>query len=178
MRCMSIMRPDRIQSRMRSIIAAGQRGFSIVSAIFLLVVLAALGAFMLTFSPVQHTTSAQDALGSRAYHAARTGVEWGAYQVRRPEIANLVTAGQVPYECPADPTIFNLGGALAGFTVAVQCTMLPVFRDGTNFIRIYTITSTATTTSRVVGNPDYVERQLTLSVPSCRLNTATGANCP
>ena len=52
-----------------------QGGFAIVSAIFLLVVLAALGAFMLTFSTVQHATSAQDIQGSRAYWAARAGLQ-------------------------------------------------------------------------------------------------------
>jgi len=54
-----------------------QRGFSVIAAIFLLVVLAALGAFMLTFSTVQQTTGTQDLQGARGYQAARSGVEWG-----------------------------------------------------------------------------------------------------
>ena len=57
------------------------RGFSIVSAIFLLVVLSLLGSLMLTFSTVQHITGAQDVQGSRAYQAARAGIEWGLYQL-------------------------------------------------------------------------------------------------
>jgi len=45
-------------------------GFAIVSAIFLLVVLAALGAFMVTFSTTQHTAAATDLEGTHAYQAA------------------------------------------------------------------------------------------------------------
>ena len=67
-----------------------QHGFAIVSAIFLLVVLGTLGAFMVALSTVQHTTSTQDLQGTRAYQAARAGIEWGAYQVLTPEHANPV----------------------------------------------------------------------------------------
>ena len=60
-----------------------QRGFSIVSAIFILVILASMGAAMLTFSNVQQTTSTQDLQGIRAYQAARAGMERGINQVLR-----------------------------------------------------------------------------------------------
>ena len=55
------MRPDR------------QRGFTVVTAIFLLVVLAALGGFIATISTTQHIGSALDVSGARAYQAARSG---------------------------------------------------------------------------------------------------------
>ena len=58
-----------------------QSGFSLVTAIFLLVILASLGAFIVTVSGLQQTSSALDVQGSRAYHAARSGIEWGTYQV-------------------------------------------------------------------------------------------------
>ncbi|MGE5758654.1 MAG: hypothetical protein ACM3W8_07285, partial [Sideroxydans sp.] len=58
-----------------------QRGFSIVSAIFILVVLAFLGVAMATFSTTQQQSAAMDVMGSRAYQAARAGVEWAAYNV-------------------------------------------------------------------------------------------------
>lgn len=60
-----------------------QRGFALATAIFLLVVLAALGAAMLTFSSTQHVGSAMDVQGARAYQAARAGIEWGVYQALR-----------------------------------------------------------------------------------------------
>ncbi len=62
---------------------ARQQGFALATAIFLLVVLAALGAAMLTFSSAQHVGSAMDVQGARAYQAARAGIEWGAYQALR-----------------------------------------------------------------------------------------------
>src|SRR4030065_2779656 len=57
-----------------------QRGFSLVSAIFLLVVIAALGTFAVTLSTTQQQSAALDVLGARAYQAARAGIEGGADQ--------------------------------------------------------------------------------------------------
>ena len=61
-----------------------QRGFAIVSAIFLLVALAALGGFIATVSTTQHIGSAQDFQGTQVYYAARSGAEWGLYQALKP----------------------------------------------------------------------------------------------
>jgi MSHA biogenesis protein MshP len=52
-------------------------GFATIVALFLLVVLAALGAFMVSISTSQQVGSAQDIQGTRAYWAARAGLEWG-----------------------------------------------------------------------------------------------------
>ncbi len=94
------------------------RGFGIVSAIFLLVVLSVLGVMMLNISSVQHTSSAMDVQGARAYQAARAGIEWGLFMQLNPPAA----------ACFASPTSFPLpaGGAtpstLSNFTVTVTCT--------------------------------------------------------
>ena len=58
-----------------------QSGFSLITAIFLLVILASLSAFIVTVSGVQQTSSALDVQGSRAYQAAHAGIEWASYQV-------------------------------------------------------------------------------------------------
>lgn len=126
------MRPDR-----------HQRGFSIVSAIFLLVVLSALGAFMLTFSNVQQMTSAQDLQGSKAYQVARAGIERGAYQII---IVNT------------DCSSFPLSNNLQGFSLVVTCTPSGPYTEGGNTIHLYQITATATTGT--VGSTTYTERQL------------------
>lgn len=120
-----------------------QRGFSIVSAIFLLVVLSALGAFMLTFSNVQQMTSAQDVQGAKAYQAARTGIEWGAYQII---VANSGCTG------------FPLSKSLFGFGLAVTCTHSGPYTEGGNTVNLYQITATASTGT--VGSSTYIERQL------------------
>ncbi len=83
-----------------------QNGFAAIAAIFLVVVLAALGGFMLTFSNTQQLTSAQDVQGSRAYWAARAGLEWGVGSV----VANSI--------CPTSPTKLSVNS----FAVCVTCT--------------------------------------------------------
>jgi MSHA biogenesis protein MshP len=54
-----------------------QQGFTLVTAIFSLVVLAGLGAFMTTISLNQQIGSTLDFIGAKAYKAARSGTEWG-----------------------------------------------------------------------------------------------------
>lgn len=129
-----------------------------MTAIFLLVVLASLGAFMLTFSGVQHVTQAQDIQGSRAYWAARSGVEWGVYQAVK----------ATPISCLASK---NLAGP-NGMTVTVSCTSDSWVEGATN-VAFSTITSTACSTPTAAGacpNPaavggiGYVERELQVLV--------------
>ena len=71
-------------------------GFVLPSAIFLLVILAALAAFLVNISTTQNMTSAQDIQGARAYHAARAGVEWGLYQVLVPAAAACAASTTLP----------------------------------------------------------------------------------
>jgi Tfp pilus assembly protein PilX len=84
-----------------------QYGFLLVTAIFLLVILAALGAFILTISGTQQTSSALDVQGSRAYQAARAGIDWASYQL-------LINAGaptlrQQTTGAGANPVTLTLG---------------------------------------------------------------------
>src|SRR5512141_963987 len=94
-----------------------QTGFSLVSAIFLLVVMAFLGAAMVTFSANQQKSAAMDVMGSRAYQAARAGVEYGAYQVLRVDPAVCAGATILPAG--------TLAGTLGGFVVVVTCVATP-----------------------------------------------------
>jgi MSHA biogenesis protein MshP len=128
-----------------------QRGISIVTAIFLVVVLAALGVAMMNFSTVQSISSADDVQGSRAYQAARAGVEWGAYQV-------LVNTS-----CAGSSALPAMGGALSGFSVTVTCSSTGPYTEagGTPF-SVYQLTSTAT--RGTVGTVSYVERQLQTTI--------------
>lgn len=141
---------------------AMQRGFSIVSAIFLLVVLSALGAFMVTFSSVQHTTSAQDVQGARAYQAARAGVEWGAYQILQNNPAGFAAACRTAAALPPMPT---LGGTLSAFAVNVNCTATS-YTEGAhtaaNPLWMYRVTSTASTGN--LGETHYVEREIQVTI--------------
>lgn len=143
--------------------SAVQRGFSIVTAIFLLVVLAGLGVGMLTFSAAQHQSSAMDVLGSRAYQASRAGIEWGAYQVLQASNAAYATA------CRAGATnnvmgAGSLAGTLGGFSVTVGCTA-SAHSDvsaTTGTVWVYQLNSVAT--QGAAGGTDYVERQTQASI--------------
>ena len=153
-----------------SVSAPLQRGFSLVSAIFLLVILSALGVFMLSISTMQQTTSTQDMQGSHAYQAAKTGLEWGAYQIMNPENNNPPAGGVARYVCGA-AKVFNpatasaLGGSLNTYKVTVDCSSAD-FVEGGNTVRVYQLTSTAS--FGVVGSSSYIERRLTASINTCR----------
>lgn len=121
-----------------------QAGLSIISAIFMLLLLAALAAFMLTFSVTTNVTQAQDIQGSRAYWAAHSGLEWGVYRVLQDNACATTTL------------------SLSGFTVAVTCTLSgPYLENGSN-VNIYRLTSTAN--QGTLGSVGYVERQLQATV--------------
>ena len=137
-----------------------QSGVSLVTAIFLLVVLGTLGTMMVTFFAAQQQSSALDVMGTRAYQAARTGIEWGSYQVLKNTGAGFALA------CRGAPTAQNipvLAGSLAGFTVNVGCTYFSVLENG-NTVGIYQLVSLANITGAVAGQADYVERQITATI--------------
>jgi len=133
-----------------------QLGFLLPAAIFILVILAALGAYALNITSVQQNTSLQDTLGTRAYQAARTGVEWAAYQVLNPGSTTLVG-------CPASPTTLSIDN----FVVNVTCARsVDYFEQGTDHtIAMYDISSTAN--FGTVGAINFIQRQIQLTVSKC-----------
>ena len=160
---------------MRSI-AKRAHGFAIVSAIFILVVLAALGAFIVNISSSQQIGSALDVQGVRAYQAARSGIEWGLYRVQSTAAYNFSygagpgpvgTADPNTRACPASPTSFVPAAAtLAGFTVTVTCAATT---DASGGPTIYAIQSTACNLPNAGSCPNtaspgslYIERRLSV----------------
>jgi MSHA biogenesis protein MshP len=115
-----------------------QQGFSIVTAIFLIVILAALGTFMLRMSAVQSETTALSVQSARAYQAAHSGIEWGLHQA----IVNDACAASTSF-------------ALAPFDITVQCSSSD-HPEGGQTIRIYEITATAR--FGTLGEPTHVQR--------------------
>lgn len=137
-----------------------QAGFSLVSAIFLLVVIAALGVFAVTLSTTQQQGAALDLLGVRVYQAARAGIEWGGYQV----LPNSAVAGGFAANCRAGATsavLPVLPGGLASIAVKVDCAATADSEAGKT-VTIYQLTSTATQGEG--GTPGYVERQLRVMI--------------
>lgn len=124
-----------------------QQGFAAIAAIFLVVVLAALGAFMVTFSNTQQLTSAQDVQGSRAYWAARAGLEWA--------LGSLVASSAA---CPVPPAPFTVDG----FTVTVSCAR-QTYSEGSGTVAVFQLGAIATGGGSV-GAVGYIERSLSVTV--------------
>ena len=120
-----------------------QKGFSIVSAIFLIVILAALGAFMIRMSAVQTESVALSIQASRIFQAARSGVEWGLNDVLDP-VGN-----------PAGNCFAPANFAVLGFTVDVTCASTD-HPEGGQTQRVYEISSIAR--FGVLGSPTFVQR--------------------
>lgn len=86
-------------------------GVGLVTAIFLLVVLAALALAIVSLSSSQQVSSYLDVQGTLAYQAARTGGEIGTYRALR-------GATKCP---PPDNIAMPAGTSLSQFTVTVTC---------------------------------------------------------
>lgn len=140
-----------------------QQGFSLVTAIFLVVVLSLLGSMMVTFFTVQQQSAALDVLGARAYQASRAGIEWGMFEVQQSGVAGpaFVNACQAGGALPQPPQ--PLGGTLSPFTVTLGCGAAS-YVEAASTLWVYSINSTARTTGAAAGSPDYVERQLQVTI--------------
>ncbi len=125
-----------------------QFGFSLVPALFLLVVLAALGIVAVRLAGVQQQTVVLAMQSGRAYSAARSGIDWSAYQA-------LVNGA-----CAASTLTLTEAG-LAGFSVDTSCTAT-THTEGPNTVRVYVIDAFAWSGS--YGTPDYVSRRIRSTV--------------
>ncbi len=136
-------------------IASAQRGFSLISALFLLLVLGALGTYMVSISGTQHFTALYALQGAKAYYAARSGIEW--------ETARVVGPTGSAANCGAGTV--NPGSYLTGFTVTISCTSSAHSENGgATTYNVYYIDAFAETTTPGFGQPGYASRRLTVSV--------------
>jgi MSHA biogenesis protein MshP len=137
--------------------AGKTRGFALMMAVFLIVTLAAVGVYLLTISTGQLEAATQDEQGARAYQAARTGIEWGAYRA-----AKGATCAGITQFLPLQQ----------GFSVQVSCTSATTETEGVNPVEVFQITTTGCNSSTCPlplaapgpPGPTYVERQLHLTL--------------
>jgi len=127
-----------------------QQGFSIVMAIFILVVLSLLAAYMVKLSGVQNATATYAIQGARAYHAAKAGAEWS--------VARIVNGGSCGNIAAASPLNFT---GLEGFSVALTCSNT-IYSEGANNMSVYKINSTSTFAT--YNSPDYISRHVEISI--------------
>jgi MSHA biogenesis protein MshP len=122
--------------------ALPQRGFALIPALFLIVVLGALALVAVRVGSGQQQTVIMALQQARALAAAQSGIEWGAYQ-------------SVGGSCAASTTLSLTEAALNGFVVVVTCTAT-TFTNGTATSTSYVLKSIATTGT--YGQPGYVHR--------------------
>lgn len=133
-------------------------GVGLVTAIFLVVVLAGLAVAMIAVSSSQQSSRAMDEQGARAYQAARAGIEWAVYMQTQgggcPGLSATVADATTSFNLPND-------SVLRDFSVTVRCQRKGAAADP--LMRIV-ITATACapapagTCPAFSNNPDYVQR--------------------
>jgi MSHA biogenesis protein MshP len=148
-----------------------QRGFTLVSAIFILVVLAALAAFIVVISTTQQIGSVLDVQGARAYQAARAGIEWGTYQIwsRNPtRNTNVNCDGSTNASVTTSFTFPASATTLSGFTVTVTCVMTTDAASGPTLFTVDAIAcnlpGAAGSCPGNVGSAGYVERYVKATI--------------
>jgi len=125
-----------------------ESGIALVNALFLLVVLGLLAAFMVTMTLTQRATSSKSAASTGVYYGAKAGLEWGIQQA-------VATGACAP------STVINLAGpGLDGVRAAVGCSASEHGAGSGNFV--YYITSWAE--AGTLGGPGYAERRMEATV--------------
>ena len=129
-----------------------QAGVGLVTAIFLLVVIAGLAAAMVTVFTNQQASGQLDVQGARAYQAARAGIEWGLFRATQGGSCDTTTSFALP-----------AASMLSGFSVTVICTTSPgPGGDTATGVRTIRATACNPSASGTCPNPtnslDYVQR--------------------
>jgi Tfp pilus assembly protein PilX len=114
-------------------------GFTLVTTLFLLVIVAGLAAYLVNLSVAQHHTSALSVDTLRGRHAAVSGLEWVAYH-----IANVTNS------CPTVPTVL----AVEGFDVTLSSCSVSDVTEGAVSYRLFNVVVSAQRGS--FGDADYV----------------------
>ncbi len=137
------MRPDPLAWRQ-------SRGFGLVAAMFVMIIISLVVLAMARLSSTQHGSNSLAIQQARAYQAARAGLEWG--------ISQAVNAGAC---AAATPSL--AGGNLAEFSLSVSCSRTSYLEGSGTTVNIYRLTAQAQ--NGVPGaRPDYAFRRLTAVV--------------
>lgn len=119
-----------------------QQGLMLVGAIFILVIVAMLGQYLVNISGIQRQSSLLGLQAARAYQTANTGIEWGVAQA-----INGTCAASTVLTIPNN-----------NFTTTVACTSRGTFTENITAVSVFLIESQSQ--YGVLGNPDFVSRRL------------------
>lgn len=142
---------------MSPIVKFKNKGFALPVAIFLLVIIALFVVSAFLINRFTQKNSIMDTLDTKAYLAAKAGLEYGLYQANK----NSICLSSVQ-------TILLPGNYLAGFKSSYTCTSQTSDENGT-INTFYTINAngcntTSSSCPAAIGKPtneDYVEKSLT-----------------
>ncbi len=126
-----------------------QHGFTLIGVVFILVVLGIFGVTMLILSSVQTATGTFALQGTRAYAAARSGIEWGINRALPPNNS-----------CVASSLL-----TIDGFQVTVGCVSVSI-TEGSSIYAVYTLTSLAEMGS--YAGDEYFSRRLEARVTNAQ----------
>lgn len=119
-------------------------GFSLVSVIFIIVILTLIGTYLVRIGTIANATGQYGMQGVRAFYAARSGLEWASMRIVQ------LSA------CPPTTTLNFTQGGLQGFSAQVTCSFVTA-TEGTTY-NLYTITSQGF--SGTLGTSGYVSRTM------------------
>jgi MSHA biogenesis protein MshP len=122
---------------------AAQAGMSLVSAVFLLVVVTMIAGYAVSIGSAQQADTTLALLGRRADFAARSGLDWA--------MSKTLDDGA----CPANGSFTPQGNGLGDFTIDVICSATTVTEGSTSY-PVFTISVTATRGNE--GDEEYVRR--------------------
>lgn len=138
-------------------------GFTLISAIFLLVALAALGVYMVTISGVQQATTSHAVIAARTYYAAKSGLEWAINRA-----VNTGTGGggarAIPLLACANTTTTFTDASLPNINITITCGYSRHTEGGGTNSPFNVLVITSTAEYGAFGNPDYARRRLEATV--------------
>lgn len=141
--------------------APAQAGFATLTALFILVTLALLGAYIAGTASMQHSGSALDVHGTQAYQAANAGIEWG--------LATVKAGG--PAACSSIGAASSF--AVDTYTVTLGCSKLAEHVEAGDDNVTYQLEAIACNAASCpgsaleVGNPYYIERNQLVTASFC-----------
>lgn len=124
-------------------VQASVRGFSLITTLFLLVVVSGLAAYLVNLSVSQQYSTALTVSALRGRHAALSGLEWVAYRINN-----------ISSSCPTVPTSLTLEGFDVSLT---SCTESSV-TEGMTTYSLFDVTVSAE--RGVFGDTDYVNHAI------------------
>jgi len=127
-----------------------QTGFSLVMAIFILLVLGLLGGYMASLMGVETATSTDALQGARAYQSARAGIEWALARINNGGDCDDVNA----------QTAMGFAG-LEGFSVRLTCSSTS-YSEADQSWTVYRVK--ALSQSGAYGSNDYYARELEITL--------------